>query len=381
MAVERRPDHRMLVLRIHQAIGLVLFLLLAPLAAAGALAMLRPTIDAAIHPERRPITLAPLVPPLSAYQAAADAAFGPGATVTTLYLKPGDTVVANGRLRPALDLHAPRDAGPPMSLTAWIDPGSARLLAIQKQRGPGEGAMALALQFHETLLLDGAGRRLVGLLGVVMLIQAMTGLCLWWPSVRPLWFGLRWRRTGHVLTNLHHLTGFWSAVPLMILAVTGIGLAFPDMTVQAISRVAPMQPVRPAGRTLFASRLNADQAATIALAGETGARISSVEQPTDTSPSWKFQVKGGGHAPVRLAVNDDTGAVTTLAGGRATSGNVIERAIARVHAADGEGLGWDVWRWIAIVAGLAPTGLALTGVAAFGARQLRRLRAAAHHPR
>jgi uncharacterized iron-regulated membrane protein len=359
-------------LRIHQWIGLGLFVLLVPLAATGALSALRPTVDAALHPERRPITAAPAMPSLSAYQAAAVAAFGPGATVTTLTLKPGEAVIAAGRMRPALDEHAPRDLGPPLRLTAWIDPGTARLLSVEQRRGRGDGFMAKAHEFHETLMLDGAGRRLVGVLGGFMLIQALTGLWLWWPRAAALWLGLRWRRSGHPLTNLHYLIGFWSSIPLAFLALTGIGLAFPEITTRAISQVAPVQPLRPPGRTLFASRLNADQAAALALAGESGARILSLEEPTDSSPSWKFQVVGGGHPPVRLGVNDDTGAVRAIGERRSSPGNVIQRNVKRLHAGDGDGRGWDLWRWIAIAAGFMPTLLALTGAVVFCARQVRR---------
>lgn len=361
---------RTIWLRIHQGVGLGLFVLLVPLAATGALSALRPTVEAAMHPERRPITMAPVTPPLSAYQAAAAAAFGADATVTALTLEEGDAVVAVGRTRPSLDIHTPRDFGPPARLTAWIDPGTARILATQISRGPGDSFMAQARRFHETLMLGATGRRLVGGLGVLLLIQALTGLCLWWPRMTPLWFGLRWRRTGDALTNLHYLLGFWTSIPLAVLAATGIGLAFPHITAEAIGEVAPLQALRPPGRTLYASRLDADQAAAIALAGESGARILSLQQPTDTSPSWKFVVVGGGHPPVRLAVNDDTGAVRTIGVRRSSPGNVIQRAIRRLHSGDGSGSGWAVWRWIAVVVGFMPALLALTGVIAFCARRL-----------
>jgi uncharacterized iron-regulated membrane protein len=359
-------------LHVHQWIGLGLFALLVPLAATGSLSALRPTVEAALHPERRPITPAPAMPSFSAYQAAAIAAFGPGATLTGLTLKPGEAVIATGRIRPSLDENAPGERGPPVRLTAWIDPGAARLLAVERARDRGDGFMAKAHQLHETLMLDRAGRRLIGVLGALMLVQALIGLVLWWPRAGALWFGLRWRRTGDPLTNLHYLIGFWTSVPLAFLALTGIGLSFPQVTVDAIRQVAPVERLRPPGRTLFASRLNADQAAALAMVGEDGARIVSLEEPTDSSPSWKFQVIGGGHPPVRLGVNDDTGAVRAIGEKRSSPGNVMQRAIKRLHDGDGDGRGWAAWRWIAIVAGFMPLLLALTGATVFCARQARR---------
>ena len=358
-------------LRVHQWIGLGLFVLLAPLAATGSLSALRPAVEAVMHPERRPATAAPAMPSFGAYQTTARAAFGPGATLTALSLKPGEAVIATGQIRPSLDENAPGERGPPMRLTAWIDPGTARLLATERTHGRGDGFMAKAHQLHETLMLDRAGRRLIGVLGAFMLVQALIGLILWWPRVSALWFGLHWRRSGDPLTNLHYLFGFWTSIPLAFLALTGIGLAFPQVAKDAISQVAPVQPLRPPGRTLFASRLNADQAATLAMVGEQGARIVSLEEPTDSSPSWKFEVVGGGHPPVRLGVNDDTGAVRAIGEKRSSPGNVMQRTIKRLHSGDGEGRGWDLWRWIAIVTGFMPLLLALTGVVVFCVRQVR----------
>jgi uncharacterized iron-regulated membrane protein len=365
---------RTLWLRVHQWIGLGLFVLLVPLAATGSLTALRPTVESAMHPERRAATPAPAAPSFSAYQTTAVAAFGPGATVTGLTLRPGEAVIASGALRPSLDEHAPTEDGPPLRLTAWIDPGTARLLAVEKARGRGAGFMAKAHAFHETLMFGRTGRRVVGGLGGFMLIQALTGLILWWPRASALWLGLRWRRTGDPLTNLHYLIGFWTSIPLAFLALTGISLAFPQVAKDAISQVAPVQALRPPGRTLFASRLNADQAATLALVGENGARIVSLEEPTDSSPSWKFEVVGGGHPPVRLGVNDDTGAVRAIGERRSSPGNVMQRTIKRMHSGDGDGRGWDLWRWIAIVMGFMPLLLALTGVVVFCGRQMRRAR-------
>jgi uncharacterized iron-regulated membrane protein len=292
--------------------------------------------------------------------------------VTSVTFRPGEAVIATGGMRPKLNENAPAEHGPPLRLTAWIDPGTARLLAVEKARGRGDGFMARAHAFHETLTLGRTGRRIVGVLGGLLLIQALTGLILWWPRASVPWLGLGWLGTGDALTNLHYLIGFWTSIPLAFLALTGIGLAFPQVAKDAISRVAPVQSLRPPGRTLFASRLNADQAATLAMVGEDGARIVSLEEPTDSSPSWKFEVVGGGHPPVRLGVNDDTGAVRAIGEKRSSPGNVMQRTIKRLHSGDGDGRRWAVWRWIAIVAGFMPLLLALTGVVVFCVRQVKR---------
>ncbi len=349
-------------LRLHKAIGLGLFVLLIPLAASGALSALSPTIDHFAHPERRPHSKTPPAPSFSAYMEAANKAFGEDGTVTSLVMIPGSAVVAHGGVRPRLDEHAPIDRGPPRRLTAWIDPGSAKVLAFETRRGRGAGFMAEVRRFHERLILGNLGRKIVGAMGLLMLIEALTGLFLCWPPAAACWFGLRWRR-GEAVANLHYVIGFWTCLPLAFLALTGMALSFPRATVEAISTVAPVQPLRPPGRTLFASRLNADQAATLALAGENGAQVQTLEAPTDSSPSWKFDLVGGGHAPVRLGVNDDTGAVRAIGERRSSLSNVIQSKIRELHTADGLGRGLRVWRWITVIAGFAPAILALTGLA------------------
>src|SRR5947208_453810 len=67
----------------------------------------------------------------------------------------------------------------------------------------------------------------LGLSGVVL--QALAGLGLWGPR-GALTGGFGWRRTPSTLMNLHRLAGFWVALPLAAVALTGIGLAFPTLT-------------------------------------------------------------------------------------------------------------------------------------------------------
>lgn len=349
-------------LNLHRWIGLGLFALLVPLAASGALSALSPTIDHFAHPERRPHTRLPPAPSFSAYMNAANQAFGEDGTVTSLVIIPGSAVVAHGAVRPRLDEHAPIDRGPPRRLTAWIEPGTAKVLAFETRRGRGAGLMAEVRRFHERLSLGRTGRRIVGGLGVLLLVEAIAGLILWWPRAAAAGFGLAGGQTEDRSANLHYLVGFWTCLPLAFLALTGVALSFPQATADAISAVAPVQPLRPPGRTLFASRLNADQAATLALAGETGAQVQTIEAPTDSSPSWKFDLVGGGHRPVRLGVNDDTGAVRAIGERRSSPGNIIQRRIRELHTADGPGRGLRVWRWITVIAGFAPAVLALTGL-------------------
>jgi hypothetical protein len=66
--------------------------------------------------------------------------------------------------------------------------------------------------------------------------------------------GLRWRRAGDTtISNLHYLLGFWIALPLTFVSLTGIYLSFPQTARSAMSAIAPMNPQ--AGRPIFAAQL------------------------------------------------------------------------------------------------------------------------------
>ena len=67
---------------------------------------------------------------------------------------------------------------------------------------------------HGTMMIPVWGRSIVGWLGVAMLFSCFTGIWLWWPTVGKWVRGLRWRRHRNLDTNLHHLFGFWIALPL-----------------------------------------------------------------------------------------------------------------------------------------------------------------------
>src|SRR3546814_6548818 len=66
-------------------------------------------------------------------------------------------------------------------------------------------------------MVPGVGRKIVGWLGVAMMISAFTGIWLWWPMVGRWSKGLRWRRHANLDTNLHHMAGFWISLPLFVL--------------------------------------------------------------------------------------------------------------------------------------------------------------------
>ncbi len=73
----------------------------------------------------------------------------------------------------------------------------------------------------------------MGILGLLLMISAGSGLYLWWPGLRGIWQGLKIRHNPGMLQlvfDLHRMTGLLSAAALLLLAFTGFLLSYPSVT-------------------------------------------------------------------------------------------------------------------------------------------------------
>jgi uncharacterized iron-regulated membrane protein len=154
--------------------------------------------------------------------------------------------------RPITVMARGEEGGARQLLTVYLDPPSGRVLDVVNFRSSFFGFLH---RFHENLTVpEYSGRAIVGWAGVGMLILSLTGLWLWWPRNGVFRLGLRWRRAGDAtISNLHYLLGFWIALPLTFVSLTGIYLSFPQTARSAMSAIAPMNPQ--AGRPIFAAQL------------------------------------------------------------------------------------------------------------------------------
>ncbi len=94
-------------------------------------------------------------------------------------------------------------------------------------------AIAKVVAFHRSLFLPPTiGGPLLALTGLILLFSTTTGLWLWWP------FGGQWRqrlfpsfrRIARLrLIEWHRLAGAWVALPMLLLAGTGVWLAAPGL--------------------------------------------------------------------------------------------------------------------------------------------------------
>src|SRR6185312_1589386 len=232
---------------VHLWIGVALFLVLAPLGMTCSVLVYDDQNDAVMHPQRHAAS-GPAVLNPGAYVQAAGEAFGDRARPAQLRLPQGPQggpVIVQG--------------GP---LTAWLDPATGRVLDVA---APRQELRGMVHQLHGNLFMAQTGRRLVGWLGLFMLISCVSGLIPWWPR-GAFAKGFAWRRAPTAWSNLHHMAGFWVCVPLALLSFTGAAIAFPEAVRAVSGAAAPAQNPRPGDAVLAAPRLGVDAAVAAALA-------------------------------------------------------------------------------------------------------------------
>lgn len=339
---------RALWLQVHKWIGISLALLIVPISLSGAALVWHDALDGAINPGRYAVSgPQPALSP-NAYAASARAALGPGEQLLSLrYADDGGPIVATAV--------APSRGGGgdarPQRASLWLDPPTGRVL---DKASADAGFVRFVHNLHGSLTMPGAGRQIVGWVGVFLFVSCLTGLWLWWPLTGSPRRGLRWKRQNSTNANLHHLAGFWIALPLAMLAFTGLWISFPGVFGGGSGGAAPDR-VRMARALPLAHTALAPDAALAAARPLAAGALAAITWPTDQSPAWTIAfAREGGPAEVSVA---DAGAIATPP--RAARPETGARLMRRLH--DGTGMG-PVWRAIIFIAGLIPALLAVTGI-------------------
>ncbi len=334
--------------QVHKWIGLVLAILIIPLSLSGAALVWHDALDRIVDPARYAVTGKTVLGP-DVYVAAARAALKHGERIATLTMPDngGPVVVA------ASAGAAPTRPGPPPRIMVYLDPPTARVLQVSPSNG---GLVRFLHVLHGSLQLPGVGRSIVGWIGVAMMVSCFTGLWLWWPTIGKWTRGLRFRRHRDTDANLHHLFGFWIALPLFVLSLTGVWISFPQVFGQRqTGRGVPDRAAMARARPLATPAQPLDVAIGKARALVDGRALRSVAWPTDLSADWTVTFQGRG-APIGVKIADDTGGATA-APARVQGG--VARWMRRIH--DGSDMG-TLWQAIIFLGGILPAVLAVTGV-------------------
>lgn len=335
--------------QVHKWIGLLLAIVIIPLSLSGSVLVWDEWVNTVLHPERA----ASAAPSRTAavYAAAARASLGGNETLTTLtYPEGAGPVLAS----------ANRAGGPsggrPVRTQLYLDPTDGHMLA---KTSSDAGFVRMMHMLHGSLMVPGAGRQIVGWIGVAMLVSSLTGLWLWWPFTGGFRQGFRWRRAPTTSGNLHHTFGFWIALPLFVLSLTGAWISFPAFFASLTGAEAPRGPGGPGGRgfgakPLAVTRLSPDQAFAAAQPLATGA-LRTIAWPTTPDGVWTLTYLSDG-VSAEIKVADATGQATPP---ESPKPEPLSRLMRRIH--DGTRMG-ALWQTVIFIGGLIPAGLAVTGV-------------------
>ena len=264
----------------------------------------------------------------------------------------------------------------------YVDPSSGAALGV---RGGAEGAMNTVFALHAELLGGGTGERVVGVLGLLTLLLAATGLVLWWPAVptrRRLkkTLTVAWRRGPWRFNyDLHRAGGFYTSAFLVVVAATGAALVFYAeagalLTAATGSTPPPPPPTAPAGAlapdaldgALATARreLPDGEPTFVALPRSDGAPLTvRLKTPVEWHPN--------GRSYVYLA--PATGRVLRVDDAREASG--AARALYGAYPLHVGAFGGGAVRVLYALLGLAPAVLSVTGVLVWFRRWRKRDRA------
>lgn len=383
----RRPVRRTLIVT-HRWVSLILGLVLVVITTSGAILVYLPEIQRWLNADAYASSGGPATVSLGqAY-----------ATVTAAHpdFEPTTVIAENGVLR-VTDFER--------SFT--VDPATGALLG---EVAPDPTWLAWTANLHECLLTcedepgylevltaevpgsgwlgyEGApitvGALILGLLGLVLLFLAVSGLWLWWPRPSRFRASLTVRRgKGRFArdTDLHKVIGMISLPLLLIWGLTGAGFELTPVETawNALTPGTPVEVPEVVSVEGDGPDIGVDAAATAALALVPTAGLAAVVLPAADEPAATYTVwLADGVDPYELtdypgdlsvAVDRRTGQATVTSGGpdEPLSQHLWQMWNFPVHAGFVVN-GW--WRSIWFVLGLAPLALAVTGVSTWLVRR------------
>lgn len=257
-----------------------------------------------------------------------------------------------------------------------VDPYTAE---VTGRRVWGEYTMSVVYRLHFQLLGGRTGQTVVGVGGFLLGASVCSGLLLWWPLWRASWRAAFAVRSGRRRAyDLHKLTGVAAAGFLLVIAFTGIYMAFPK-TARAVVTALGEETRPPEGLKSAAGhpdgRVTADRAVAIALEQFPEAAFDHLHPPQGSDGVYEVAVRQPGE-PTRsfgrtqIFLDAYTGAVLAVRNPRDdTAADAFMAWQFPLHNGEAFGL---VGRWVVFFAGLAPAALYATGVLLW--RRKRRLR-------
>lgn len=365
------PRLRRAFISLHRWIGLIAGPLLALIGLTGSFNVFYREIDAALNPT----LYQPLGPErnVTAAEAMRAAAAVDPAPITSIIFPDQTWPVW-------ITIHAHGKGGHAKLWTTMVDPSNAKALG---RRDYTDSFAFTIYRLHSAALLhDWWGKELVGALGIGLLLSALSGLFLWWPRPgRRIWRSMSIRRgvsPQRLIIDLHNATGSWMLPALILIAVAGIGIVFPNGVrpiIGLFSVATPYPSPKAAPPAKEAPMLSSDQIVELARAAKPGLDIAVLNPPVEARNTWRVLFRPPGADPAlrsRGAVWLDpwTGALVHDRTPDAMS--MGDRYVTeQLWLHNGATFG-AIGRLLVFAAGFAPLALFLSGFMAWRSRRLAR---------
>jgi len=245
-------------------------------------------------------------------------------------------------------------------------------LKVDFERGWRGPLMDVILRLHYSLATGATGMTTVGFIGLALLFSVLTGLILWRPNPGKLRQALTIKRHASFVRfnfDLHKTFGFYTAVILLFLILSGVFLIFPDQgraLVRVFSPIGEQYPIYqsalPEGA---ATPISLAQAVAIADARFPDGQYRWIGFPLDRRGVYHIGKRESGEvsprAPYRqLWIDQYSGKVLHAQEARTRSaGDIFIQWLYPLHTGEAFGLTGQI---IILIAGLLPLLLYVTGV-------------------
>jgi uncharacterized iron-regulated membrane protein len=299
---------RRVYLTTHLWVGIIAALFLLALGASGSLVAFENEIDRALNPKltwidpgQKRLTLAQMTGMLRAAY--------PGFDVTGIAPSERDDVAWNAYLTNKIN----------EDRAIALNPYSGAILSDEARRN---NFTAEVHQFHLRLLAGRPGGNIVTLAAVLLLVQAVTGVVLWWPR-KLLMVG--WRQPWKKLNlDVHQVLGLYTSAFLIVFASTALVIHWDDEAPRWINRltVSADEPRPPQLRPLSSEKPEPDFDGILATARRTepDARVTAIL--LDSNPVRIAMKHPEDHTPAgrtNVFVDAYTGRVVTIVDSRVAS--------------------------------------------------------------
>ncbi len=259
-----------------------------------------------------------------------------------------------------------------------VDPVSLEVLGTNEVVPRGQ-ALGYLINIHSFLMMRSyIGVKVVGALGVAMILMAISGLILWWPKkgqLRRAFLVRRGARGLPLYLDLHHAAGIWTFAVLLMMSVSGVYLCFPQTVTSGLTTVLSSglgsgEPV--AGFVATPGPLDAEMAVASAVSAVPDARVVSVLMPEQSGRPILVSLEttrfGGATQPQILVTLDQaTGDVGYVDDPR--DHGMVEQVVNLQNALHYGAAYGTLWKIIVFVSGFLPLFFAITGLSIWWARR------------